>query len=43
MLFNMSLGVVRYHRPESTHKEIHYQIGRWLVQGQLRITRQEKK
>lgn len=27
---------VRFHKPTSTHKEIHDQIFRWLVQVQLR-------
>lgn len=43
MLFLIFLDVVRFHKPTSTHKEIHDQIGRWLVQAQLRKTRQEKK
>ncbi|XP_060856030.1 uncharacterized protein LOC132933769 isoform X1 [Metopolophium dirhodum] len=37
------INVVRFHKPTSTHKEIHNQIGRWLVHAQLRKTRQETK
>jgi len=37
------LDVVRFHKPTSTHKQIHNQIGRWLVHAQLRKTRQETK
>ncbi|XP_016660122.1 uncharacterized protein LOC100164891 isoform X2 [Acyrthosiphon pisum] len=37
------INVVRFHKPTSTHKQIHDQIGRWLVHAQLRKTRQETK
>ncbi|CAI6358382.1 unnamed protein product [Macrosiphum euphorbiae] len=42
-LLKTIINVVRFHKPTSTHQQIHNQIGRWLVHAQLRITRQETK
>ncbi|KAL5237400.1 hypothetical protein ACI65C_004810 [Semiaphis heraclei] len=35
--------IVRFHSPQTTIKEINDQIGKWLVQGKLRKTREDNK
>ncbi|KAL4082910.1 hypothetical protein QTP88_029564 [Uroleucon formosanum] len=37
------LVIVRFHSPQTTIKEINDQIGKWLVQGKLRKTREDNK
>lgn len=34
--------IVRFHSPQTTIKQIHDQIGNWLVQSKLRKTREDK-